>query len=73
MRKVTKLECWLEDGDHTGNRYPLYVSLSGQFIFKKEPHIGDTETLFSLITLIISPNERLIQPSNISGGETHKS
>ena len=60
------------EGGYTGNISPLYVSLSGK-ILNMETHIGYMTILLSLRILIISPNDSIIQPSNIPCGATHQS
>ena len=60
------------DGKYTGKRYPLSVCLTGQ-IKKKEPSIVGMEITLSLREWGITPNDSIIQPSNISSWETHHS
>ena len=71
---LKKLACFSRlnlDSGYTGNIYPLYVSLSGK-LKKMEPHIVDMAILLYLITLSITPNDRMNQPFNISSGQTHQ-
>ena len=80
MRKVEKLAFFwnrrnkfsrLElDGGYTGNRYPFWVGLPGK-LKKREPHIGDMAILLSQSKGSITPNDAMIQISNILCGGTH--
>ena len=52
---------------------PFGVAFLENFKYKKEPHIGDMEILFSLIIQGITPNAVMNQTNNISCGATHHS